>query len=95
MTGYGKAEALLPDKKLTIEVRALNSKQLDTNTRIPSLYKEKELEIRKLIASTLERGKVECSFFYELSTETSSASSWNSSTHRFWCSRFSECSRGR
>ncbi len=72
MTGYGKAEALLPDKKLTIEVRALNSKQLDTNTRIPSLYKEKELEIRKLIASTLERGKVECSFFYELSTETSS-----------------------
>jgi uncharacterized protein (TIGR00255 family) len=72
MTGYGKAETLLPDKKLTIEVRALNSKQLDTNTRIPSLYKEKELEIRKLIASTLERGKVECSFFYELSTETSS-----------------------
>ena len=72
MTGYGKAETLLPDKKLTIEVRALNSKQLDTNTRIPSLYKEKELEIRKLIASALERGKVECSFFYELSTETSS-----------------------
>ena len=72
MTGYGKAERLLHDKKLTIEVRALNSKQLDTNTRIPSLYKEKELEIRKLIASTLERGKVECSFFYELSTEASS-----------------------
>jgi len=72
MTGYGKAEALLPDKKLTIEVRALNSKQLDTNTRLPSLYKEKELEIRQLIASTLERGKVECSFFYELSAETSS-----------------------
>jgi len=72
MTGYGKAESLLPDKKLTIEVRALNSKQLDTNTRIPSLYKEKELEIRKLIAGALERGKVECSFFYELSEEASS-----------------------
>lgn len=72
MTGYGKAETLLPDKKLTIEVRSLNSKQLDTNTRLPSLYKEKELEIRQLVASTLERGKVECSFFYELSAETSS-----------------------
>ncbi len=72
MTGYGKAESLLPNKKLTIEIRSLNSKQLDTNTRLPSLYKEKELEIRKLIASSLERGKVECSFFYELSTETSS-----------------------
>lgn len=72
MTGYGKAESILPDKKLTIEVRALNSKQLDTNARLPSLYKEKELEIRKLIANTLERGKVECSFFYELSQESSS-----------------------
>ena len=72
MTGYGKAESLLPDKKLTIELRALNSKQLDTNTRLPSFYKEKELEIRKLIANTLERGKVECSFYYELSEESSS-----------------------
>ena len=72
MTGYGKAEALLPDKKLTIEIRSLNSKQLDTNTRLPSLYKEKELEIRQVIASSLERGKVECSFFYELSAESSS-----------------------
>jgi uncharacterized protein (TIGR00255 family) len=72
MTGYGKAECLLPDKKLTIEVRTLNSKQLDTNTRLPSLYKEKELEIRQLIASTLERGKVDCSLFYELSVEATS-----------------------
>ena len=67
MTGYGKAECLLADKKLTIEIKSLNSKQLDTNTRLPSLYKEKELEIRQLIASELERGKVECSFYYELS----------------------------
>jgi uncharacterized protein (TIGR00255 family) len=72
MTGYGKAETLLPDKKLTIEVRSLNSKQLDTNTRLPSLYKEKELEIRQMIAASLERGKVECSIFYELSPEASS-----------------------
>ncbi len=72
MTGYGKAECLLPDKKLTIEVRSLNSKQLDTNTRLPSLYKEKELEIRQLIAEILERGKVECSFYYELSENATS-----------------------
>ena len=72
MTGYGKAECLLPDKKLTIEVKSLNSKQLDTNTRLPSLYREKELEIRQSIAGALERGKVECSFFYELSEEASS-----------------------
>jgi uncharacterized protein (TIGR00255 family) len=67
MTGYGKSECLLADKKLTIEVKSLNSKQLDTNTRVPSLYKGKEIDIRQLIASELERGKVECSFHYELS----------------------------
>jgi uncharacterized protein (TIGR00255 family) len=67
MTGYGKAECLLPDKKLTIEVKSLNSKQMDTNTRLPSLYKDKELEIRQLITAGLERGKVECSIHYELS----------------------------
>ena len=67
MTGYGKAECLLAVKKLTIEIRSLNSKQLDTNTRLPSLYKEKELDIRQLIASELDRVKVECSFHYELS----------------------------
>lgn len=70
MTGYGKAECLLADKKLTIEIKSLNSKQLDTNTRLPSLYKEKDLEIRKIIASVLQRGKVECSFYYELSGDT-------------------------
>jgi len=69
MTGYGKAECLLADKKLTIEIKSLNSKQLDTNTRLPSLYKEKDIDIRQLIASELERGKVECSFYYELSAE--------------------------
>jgi len=69
MTGYGKAECLLADKKLTIEIKSLNSKQLDVNTRLPSLYKEKEINIRQVIASELERGKVECSFYYELSGE--------------------------
>ena len=74
MTGYGKAECLLPDKKLTIEIRSLNSKQMDTNTRLPSLYKEKELEIRQIITAGLERGKVECSFHYELSENAASGS---------------------
>jgi len=72
MTGYGKAECLLPDKKLSIELRSLNSKQMDTSTRLPSLYKEKELEIRQLIAAGLERGKVECSFHYELAGNAAS-----------------------
>ena len=72
MTGYGKAECLLPDKKLTIEIRSLNSKQMDTNTRLPSVYKEKELEIRQMITAGLERGKVECSFHYELSENAAS-----------------------
>ena len=72
MTGYGKAECILPDKKLTIEIKSLNSKQMDTNTRLPSLYKEKELEIRQQISTELERGKVECSFYYELSEDAAS-----------------------
>jgi len=72
MTGYGKAECLLPDKKLTIEIRSLNSKQMDSNTRLPSLYKEKELEIRQVLTAGLERGKVECSFHYELSANAAS-----------------------
>lgn len=72
MTGYGKAECILPDKKLTIEVRSLNSKQMDTNTRLPALYKEKELEIRQIITSELDRGKVECSLYYELTEDSGS-----------------------
>lgn len=72
MTGYGKAECLLPDKKLSIEIKSLNSKQMDTNARLPALYKEKELEIRQLISSELQRGKVECSFYYELSEDAAS-----------------------
>jgi uncharacterized protein (TIGR00255 family) len=67
MTGYGKAECQLADKKLTTEIKSLNSKQLDISMRLPSVYKEKELEIRQLIAAELERGKVECSIYYEIS----------------------------
>lgn len=59
MTGYGKAQLDLPGRQLTIEIRSLNSKQLDLNIRIPSHYRGKDLEIRNLISEILERGKVD------------------------------------
>ncbi|MCB0470519.1 MAG: YicC family protein [Flavobacteriaceae bacterium] len=72
MTGYGKAVLQLPSKKLTIEIKSLNSKNLDLNTRMPSVYREKELDIRKLIANQLERGKVDFSIFLEITGEETS-----------------------
>lgn len=72
MTGFGKAECVLPHKKLVIEIRSLNSKQMDANIRVPGLYREKELEIRQLIAAELERGKVECTMMMELNGEEGS-----------------------
>lgn len=65
MTGFGKVTAELPSKKVTVEIKALNSKQLDLSTRIPSLYKEKEMEIRSLLLQSLERGKVEFTIYVE------------------------------
>lgn len=65
MTGYGKSVVELENKKLTIEIKSLNSKQLDIYTRIPGLYKEKELELRNSIKSRLERGKIELNIFIE------------------------------
>ena len=59
MTGFGKVVTELPTKKITIEVKALNSKQFDIFTRIPSIYKEKEMEIRSLLSQTITRGKIE------------------------------------
>ena len=65
MTGYGKTEIQLPTKKITIEIKSLNSKNLDLNVRMPSYFKEKELEVRKKIASSLVRGKVDFSVYVE------------------------------
>jgi uncharacterized protein (TIGR00255 family) len=65
MTGFGRATLILPQKKISVEVKSLNSKQVDINTRIPSFYKEKELEVRSLLSSTLRRGKIELSIFIE------------------------------
>lgn len=65
MTGYGKAECELSQKKITIEIKSLNSKQLDINTRFPGVYREKDLEIRKEISDKLIRGKIDFSLYAE------------------------------
>ncbi len=65
MTGYGKAVCELKQKKVTIELKSLNSKQLDLNTRLPNLYREKELEIRNDINNNLFRGKVDVCFYID------------------------------
>ncbi|WP_299676924.1 YicC/YloC family endoribonuclease [uncultured Tenacibaculum sp.] len=74
MTGYGKSVLQLPTKKVTIEIKSLNSKNLDINTRIPSYYKEKELSIRKKLASALVRGKVDFSIYVEITADETSSS---------------------
>ena len=72
MTGYGKAVCELSDKKITIELKSLNSKQLDINTRIPGIYKEKDVEIRSTISKRLQRGKIDMFLYVEnLGSETS------------------------
>lgn len=65
MTGYGKTVVQLSSKKITIEIKSLNSKILDLNVRIPNYYREKELDIRKNLANELVRGKVDFSIFIE------------------------------
>lgn len=72
MTGYGKSVLQLPTKKVTIEIKSLNSKNLDLNVRIPSYYKEKELEVRKNIAEVLVRGKVDFSIYVEMTADETS-----------------------
>ncbi len=69
MTGYGKSVLQLPNKTISIELKSLNSKSLDLNMRMPSMYRAKELGIRKLIASKLHRGKVDFSLFFEITGE--------------------------
>ncbi|TWO32244.1 YicC family protein [Seonamhaeicola sediminis] len=73
MTGYGKSVLQLPTKKITIELKSLNSKNLDLNARMPAIYREKELAIRKQLANTLERGKVDFSIYVEITGEDSSS----------------------
>lgn len=67
MTGFGKHVSELADRKITVEVRSLNSKQLDLNVRMPGPYREKELELRAEVARLLERGKVDLTLYVESS----------------------------
>lgn len=69
MTGYGKSVLQLPSKKITIEIKSLNSKGLDLNARVPSSYREKELVLRDYIAKSLLRGKVDFSLYIEVTGE--------------------------
>ena len=72
MTGYGKSVLQLPTKKVTVEVKSLNSKNLDLHVRVPSCYREKELSVRKLLAHHLIRGKVDFLIFVEMTADEAS-----------------------
>ncbi len=67
MTGYGKSTFTINNKKITVEIKSLNSKQLDINSRLPGFYKEKEMEIRALLGKVLLRGKIDFSMYAEIS----------------------------
>lgn len=69
MTGYGKAEKEINNTKITVEIKTLNSKTADINTRIPSNYREKEIAIRNLLTQQLQRGKIEFNLFIEQHTK--------------------------
>jgi len=69
MTGFGKASLQLPTKKITVEVKSLNSKGLDLNTRMPSSYREMELGLRNLLGQKLERGKIDLALYIEVTGE--------------------------
>jgi uncharacterized protein (TIGR00255 family) len=73
MTGFGKATMQLPNKKITVELKSLNSKGLDLNTRLPSVYREMELGVRNQISIRLERGKIDFSLYIEATGEDSSS----------------------
>ena len=69
MTGYGKAERVIANNKYSVEIRSLNSKQFDLNARIPSIFRDKEMQLRKLLRSRVVRGK--CDFFLSYETDAS------------------------
>lgn len=71
MTGFGKSVVQLPGKKITIEIKSLNSKNLDLNARIPSGYREKELALRNIVAKGLERGKIDVGLYVESTGDNS------------------------
>ena len=72
MTGYGKAEGVIGNKKITIQLKSLNSKQADVSVKVPSLFKDQELVLRKEIAKDLQRGKIEMYLSYEANEKENS-----------------------
>ena len=73
MTGFGKGEVSLPNKKITVEVRSLNSKQLDLSVRMPGIYRQKEFDLRSAAAAAIQRGKADISVMVENTTVSTSA----------------------
>ncbi|MES2410125.1 MAG: YicC/YloC family endoribonuclease [Bacteroidota bacterium] len=73
MTGFGKATLQLPSKKITVEIKSLNSKGLDLNTRMPSIFREMELGLRNQLSARLERGKIDFSLYVEITGEETSS----------------------
>jgi uncharacterized protein (TIGR00255 family) len=73
MTGFGKATLQLSTKKITVEIKSLNSKGLDLNTRMPSFFREMELALRNQLSQTLERGKIDFSLYIEVTGEETSS----------------------
>jgi len=88
MTGFGKAECELSDRKVIVEIKTLNSKSLDIYTKIPGMYREKELEIRNELSKILQRGKIEFLLYYEYTNE-SKATTINSAVVKSYINQLS------
>lgn len=73
MTGFGKAQGIVAGKKISVEIKSVNSKGLDLNTKMPSIYREKEMLIRKELGAAFVRGKIECSIYYDVIDDSNSA----------------------
>ncbi len=73
MTGFGKAQGIVAGKKISVEIKSVNSKGLDLNTKMPSIYREKEMLIRKELGTAFVRGKIECSIYYDVIDDANSA----------------------
>ncbi|MEP2936387.1 MAG: YicC/YloC family endoribonuclease [Gilvibacter sp.] len=93
MTGYGKTISQLPNKKITVELKSLNSKNLDLNARIPSFYRAKELAMRSKVSRALVRGKVDFSIYVEITGEETS-STVNQAVVKEYMRQLSEISEG-
>lgn len=92
MTGFGKAIGQISGKKITVEIRSLNSKGLDLNARVASIFREKELDLRKMVGAALKRGKIDISVYAEV-TGIESAASINMDLAKAYLSQLTELER--